>query len=672
MKTLYTLILAIASMIVTAAPPTVSTSNLSFPVVNGASFNIAWTAGNGTKRIIVARAGSPVTAIPQNGLEYTANTDFGSGQAIAPGQFVIYNNAFTSFYLTGLTAGTQYFFAFFEYNGSGATTEYMTSTFLTGNAFTSAAPTVQTSNLTFSNITGNSVTATITVGNGARRLILARQGSPVNADPADLTSYGGNNTYGSGTQIGSGNYVVYSSSGNNTVIGNLQQGTEYFFAVYEYNGIGEPVYKKPAYTTSVTTRTVPTIPSTNINTLITDGKELTFNWTNGNGIRRIIVAKQGSAVTAVPVDGVDYTDSPIFGNGTAIAPGEFVVYDGNFNSTRVEGLLPATIYHFRIYEYDGSGNTCIYLKNLFGSTSASTAVTPATQASNISFNNISGTTLQISCTPGDGKGRFIVARQGSAVNITPQDFTTYVANGSFGSGTEIGTGNFVLGNILNNGMIVSDLIPNTTYHFAIFEYNGLNQPMYRIPAATGNATTLGTVPVILANWNAMFNGQAVSLSWTTESEINTSHFNIKRSTDGIVFNKVQTLMAKGNVQVQSQYHTIDEQAPAGNLYYQLEIIDRDGKNSYSKIIKVERKSSDGLSIIGGNIVKDRLTASFKSGTRDQQYSWSIFNAQGQKTMNGVTTSANQFTIYPGRLAAGMYHLVLYSANIRTNVSFIKQ
>ena len=35
----------------------------------------------------------------------------------------------------GLKPNTAYHFAVFEYNGTGATTEYLTSTFLTGNAF---------------------------------------------------------------------------------------------------------------------------------------------------------------------------------------------------------------------------------------------------------------------------------------------------------------------------------------------------------------------------------------------------------------------------------------------------------------------------------------------------------------------------------------------------------
>ena len=71
-------------------------------------------------------------------------------------------------------------------------------------------------------------------------------------------------TFGNGTEVGTGNFSVYSSNGNSTTVYNLKPGTTYYFAVYEYNGLSEPVYKKPAFTTSVTTRAAPTIPSSEI------------------------------------------------------------------------------------------------------------------------------------------------------------------------------------------------------------------------------------------------------------------------------------------------------------------------------------------------------------------------------------------------------------------------
>ncbi len=179
-----------------------------------------------------------------------------------------------SFFLTGLTPATQYFFAIFEYNGTGAGIEYLTSSFLSGNAFTASAPTVQASNLTFTNITATSVTVNCTAGNGSRRLIVAREAAPVNSTPVDLQPYSGNNAFGSGAQMGAGNYSVYSSSGTSINVTNLKAGTEYFFSVFDFNGNSQPVYKTPGFTANVTTRTIPTVSSTNIFVSKTDGKEL--------------------------------------------------------------------------------------------------------------------------------------------------------------------------------------------------------------------------------------------------------------------------------------------------------------------------------------------------------------------------------------------------------------
>ena len=94
-------------------------------------------------------------------------------------------------------------------------------------------------------------------------------------------------------------------------------------------------------------------------------------------------------------------------------PGEFVVYDDNFNETTVKGLNPATTYYFRIYEYDGSGTGTIYLKTSFASASSSTAVTPTVQASNLAAINITENSLNLTWTEGNGKGGFVVARQGA-------------------------------------------------------------------------------------------------------------------------------------------------------------------------------------------------------------------------------------------------------------------
>src|SRR5262249_27220684 len=159
-----------------------------------------------------------------------------------------------------------------------------------------------------------------------RRLIVAREGSPVNADPVNSQPYNVNSVFGSGATTGTGNYTVYNSSSNSTTITNLQPGTEYHFAFYEFNGASQPQYLLPAYTTSVTTRNIPTVASSNVVMTRIDGKELAFSWTNGNGQRRIIVAKQGSNITSQPVSGTDYNANSTFASGQTIGTGEYVVF----------------------------------------------------------------------------------------------------------------------------------------------------------------------------------------------------------------------------------------------------------------------------------------------------------------------------------------------------------
>jgi hypothetical protein len=95
-----------------------------------------------------------VQSRPVNGIDYAENTNFGSGQQMLPGEYVIYDNAFSSFYVTGLTPATTYYFAIFEYNGTGMNTEYLVSPYLAASGSTASAPTQQTHDLTFS-IIGN-------------------------------------------------------------------------------------------------------------------------------------------------------------------------------------------------------------------------------------------------------------------------------------------------------------------------------------------------------------------------------------------------------------------------------------------------------------------------------------------------------------------------------------
>lgn len=99
-------------------------------------------------------------------------------------------------------------------------------------------PTIQATKLNFTNVTANSFNVNWTNGNGANRIVVIRSGSAVNSAPVDATAYNANTIFGSGSQIGSGNYVVYNGTGNTVSITGLSPTTTYYVSVYEYNGSG--------------------------------------------------------------------------------------------------------------------------------------------------------------------------------------------------------------------------------------------------------------------------------------------------------------------------------------------------------------------------------------------------------------------------------------------------
>lgn len=135
-------------------------------------------------------------------------------------------------------------------------------------------------------------------------------------------------------------------------------------------------------------------------------------------------------------------------------------------------------------------------------TAGATCISPSTQASLFTSSLVTSTTATIGLTRGNGNRVLIIGRAGSAVNQDPASGTSYTASTVFGSGTQIGTGNFVVYDGVASPTVsvaLTNLVGSTTYHFAAYEYNTI-ATCYNLVELTGSFTTPAATPVaVIAN-----------------------------------------------------------------------------------------------------------------------------------------------------------------------------
>jgi hypothetical protein len=154
---------------------------------------------------------------------------------------------------------------------------------------------------------------------------------------------------------------------------------------------------------------------------------------------------------------------------------------GNTSEVATFTAVAGTTYFVRVLQFSGTAGSFTI--------AASMPLSPSTPASNFTSSNIMSASATIGWTRGNGTtGVLVVARASGAVNTDPTNGTTYTANAAFGSGTQIGTGNYVVYKGAGTSVGVTGLSPSTAYYFAVYEYNATGL-MHNMAELTGNLTT---------------------------------------------------------------------------------------------------------------------------------------------------------------------------------------
>jgi hypothetical protein len=97
------------------------------------------------------------------------------------------------------------------------------------------------------------------------------------------------------------------------------------------------------------------------------------------------------------------------------------------------------------------------------------------------------------------------------------------------------------------------------------------------------------VPVELKSFTATTNGKEVILNWSTATELNNQGFEIERSEDNTIFNKIGFVPGFGTTTEPKSYSYSDQSANTGTNYYRIKQVDFDGSYKYSDVVEIDFK-----------------------------------------------------------------------------------
>ena len=161
--------------------------------------------------------------------------------------------------------------------------------------------------------------------------------------------------------------------------------------------------------------------------------------------------------------------------------------------------------------------------------------------------------------------------------------------------------------------------------------------------------TSSTVPITLFSFTAIANNKTITTNWNTSTELNTSHFTIQHSKDGISYTTIGTVKTIGSGA--NGYSFTDTHPTNGTNYYRLESVDKDGASSYSKVISCEWLVVSKQFTVVPNPARDIVTVKGNHIASVQ-----VVDNLGKVLKTVSFKDATNPTLSVGGLPKGVYHL----------------
>jgi len=204
----------------------------------------------------------------------------------------------------------------------------------------------------------------------------------------------------------------------------------------------------------------------------------------------------------------------------------------------------------------------------------------------------------------------------------------------------------------SNGTININFVVPTTY--TITAQHPSNAACKLTDTLIIQPTCPTALPVNFVSFNAfLLNEQAVQLDWSTAMEENASYFQVERSTDGMHFLSLGTVVAAGYSSSLQNYHYVDHYAVRGTVYYRIAEYDVNGTKMYSGVKAVYGSKRMSLTVYPNPSVNSFNV--FVESEEDEKINLVIYDVLGH-VAERKTISSNSITVVGETLARGAYIL----------------
>ena len=279
---------------------------------------------------------------------------------------------------------------------------------------------------------------------------------------------------------------------------------------------------------------------------------------------------------------------------------------------------------------------------------AYSASAPTVQARYLSFTNITSTTARLSWINGNGAKRVVVGTTNSMINwatvaanlSTTAEYTD--ADGNWNNKVEVGTTGAYVVDVLSGSNRVtnlSNLSPNSTYYFFVFEYNATPPPIAynTVTVVPNNPKTLETgilPPTTLATSNATQN--SIQISFVDPNSPQASSYRLDVSTT----NTFATFVTGyNNLTISGSPFTITGLSPETQYYFRLRAVDGSKISSNSDTVGFKTGATPPTLTAGGPTTLcggGSVDLSYTVGNPNYTYTW-------YKDGNSFTHSGTTYT-----------------------------